>query len=82
MASSKIMFGIDLGTTNSSIARIRDGKPEVIRSETLKYTMPSCVHINRKQGVSVGDSAYRQMGEDMIKSFTTEGWEVNTFAEF
>lgn len=82
MASSKITYGIDLGTTNSSIARIKDGKPDVVRTENLKYTMPSCVHINRKQGVSVGDSAYRQMSEDMIKSFTTKGWEINTFAEF
>lgn len=82
MASSKIIYGIDLGTTNSSIARIKDGKPDVVRTENLKYTMPSCVHINRKQGVSVGDSAYRQMSQDLIKSFTTRGWEINTFAEF
>lgn len=82
MASSKITYGIDLGTTNSSIARIKDGVPDVVRTETLKYTMPSCVHINRKQGVSVGDSAYRQLSEEMNKSFTTQGWEINTFSEF
>lgn len=82
MASSKIIYGIDLGTTNSSIARIKEGKPDVARTETLKYTMPSCVHINRKQGVSVGDSAYRQLSEDLVKSFTTPGWEINTFSEF
>ncbi len=82
MASNKIVYGIDLGTTNSSVAKIKDGKPDICRSETLKYTTPSCVHVNRRQGIIVGDSAYRQLGEDLIKSFTTTEWEINTFAEF
>jgi molecular chaperone DnaK len=82
MASNKILYGIDLGTTNSSIAKITHGDIEISKSESLKTTSPSCVHFNRKQGVSVGDSSYKQLGEDLIRAFTTPEWEINTFAEF
>ena len=38
---NKIDYGIDLGTTNSAIARMENGVPTIIKSETLKDTVPS-----------------------------------------
>ena len=43
---NKIDYGIDLGTTNSAIARMENGKPKVIQTDLQKDTMPSCVAIN------------------------------------
>ena len=50
MARTKIDYGIDLGTTNSAIARMENGNPIIKKSDTLKDTVPSCVGINKKQG--------------------------------
>ena len=49
MRRIKIDYGIDLGTTNSAIARMEKGEPKIIKSDTLKDTMPSCVHYNKRQ---------------------------------
>ena len=49
MGQAKIIYGIDLGTTNSSIARIIDGKPKIQKSDVQKDTMPSCVHFKARK---------------------------------
>jgi len=55
---TKIDYGIDLGTTNSAIARIQDGQPVIIKSsDKQKDTMPSCVHFTRKKDIYVGETA-------------------------
>ncbi len=46
---NKIDYGIDLGTTNSAIARMENGKPKVIQTDIQKDTMPSCVAINPRK---------------------------------
>lgn len=61
MARLKIDYGIDLGTTNSAICRMEKGEPVIIKSDTLKDTMPSCVSFNKKKSVKVGDGAYNNM---------------------
>ncbi|MCD8289884.1 MAG: Hsp70 family protein, partial [Prevotella sp.] len=83
MARSKIDYGIDLGTTNSAICRMEKGKPTIIKSNTLKDTMPSCVSFNRRKGYFVGDSAYNAL--QMEKRAATKRWEENksdTYVEF
>jgi molecular chaperone DnaK len=55
-----IIVGIDLGTTNSEIAVIRDGKPEIIPVEG-EPIMPSCVSIDPGGNLLVGRSARNQM---------------------
>jgi len=54
---TKIDYGIDLGTTNSAIARMQNGAPVIIKSDKQKDTMPSCVHFTRKKDILVGDPA-------------------------
>ena len=61
---TKIDFGIDLGTTNSAIARIENGKPVIKKSDTLKDTIPSCVSINKKKDILVGDPANNVLKND------------------
>ena len=60
-ARGNMRYGIDLGTTNSAICRMEKGEPAIIKSDTLKDTMPSCVSVNKKGNIRVGDSAYNTM---------------------
>jgi molecular chaperone DnaK len=55
-----VIVGIDLGTTNSEIAVIRDGKPEII-SVDGEPIMPSCVGIDPAGNILVGRTAKNQM---------------------
>jgi len=50
-------IGIDLGTTNSLVARVRDGRPMVILDCNGKGLLPSVVHYDERGGVIVGDDA-------------------------
>lgn len=83
MARNKIDYGIDLGTTNSAICRMEKGVPVVIKTDVLKDTMPSCVSVNKKGSIKVGDGAYNAMKEDKRRS--TKTWRLgasNTYVEF
>jgi len=80
---NKIDYGIDLGTTNSAIARMENGVPVIKKTDTLKDTMPSCVHFNKKQNIWVGDTAFNIMKNDNTKALKTfEKGKTNTFIEF
>jgi molecular chaperone DnaK len=61
-----IDYGIDLGTTNSVIVRMERGVPRIIKSDTLKDTVPSCVHFNRRQHILAGDPAVNSMKSDIF----------------
>ncbi len=50
-------IGIDLGTTNSLVARVRDGKPAVITDCDDNGIVPSAVHYDARGGVIVGKDA-------------------------
>lgn len=76
MTRLKIDYGIDLGTTNSSICRMENGEPVILRTDTLREVMPSCVSFTRRQSVKVGDSAYNDMKLD--KRRATHTWKANT----
>src|SRR5690554_546831 len=83
MTRTKIDYGIDLGTTNSAISRMENGEPTIKKNDTLKDTMPSCVYINKKKAIQVGDSAYNALKRDRLKSMKdSEGFESNAFIEF
>lgn len=80
---NKIDYGIDLGTTNSAIARMENGVPTIKKSDTLKDTLPSCIHFNKRQDVLVGDTAFNVMKNDNTRALKTfEKGKTNTFSEF
>ena len=80
---NKIDYGIDLGTTNSAIARMENGVPTIKKSDTLKDTFPSCINFNKKKDVIVGDAAYNIMKNDNARALKTfEKGKTNTFIEF
>jgi len=83
MARTKIDYGIDLGTTNSAISRMENGEPTIKKTDTLKDTMPSCVYINKKKGIQVGDSSYSNLRRDKLKAMMNwDDSDSNAFIEF
>jgi molecular chaperone DnaK len=80
---NKIDYGIDLGTTNSAIARMENGVPTIKKTDTGKDTLPSCVHFNRRKDTLLGDGAVNAMKNEnayMLKTF--EKTKSNSFIEF
>jgi hypothetical protein len=53
-------YGIDLGTTNSRMAVMQSGKPEIIANSEGNRTTPSVVAINKNGERLVGQVANRQ----------------------
>lgn len=49
MARIKIDYGIDLGTTNSAIARMEGGESVIKQTKTLMDTLPSCVYFSKNK---------------------------------
>jgi len=54
MSGMTIDFGIDLGTTNSSIAQLKGTVVEVVKNNDNQDITPSAVHINKKGEAHVG----------------------------
>jgi len=84
MTRTKIDYGIDLGTTNSSIARMQNGESVIKKDESYGMdTTPSCVHFNKKGTMQVGKKAYNALGKERIKAFTQNDPSlINAFEEF
>ena len=83
MDRRKINYGIELGLTHSAISRMEKGEPVIIKSDVLKDTMPSCIHVNKKGSIKAGDGAYNTMKRD--KRRATKSWSKeasNTYVEF
>ena len=56
----KPIIGIDLGTTNSEVAIIREGRPFVIPDTAGNHILPSFVGLSPNEEVLVGESARNQ----------------------
>ena len=54
------VIGIDLGTTNSVVSIIENGKPKVLTNAEGNYTTPSVVGFGKKGEILVGQIAKRQ----------------------
>lgn len=83
MPQLKINYGIDLGTTNSAIARMEAGVPTIKKIEVTDDTMPSCVFFPKNKSIRVGKQAYNNMKSDKRKA--TKKWkaeDTNSFVEF
>lgn len=46
MAKQTVDYGIDLGTTNSAIARMEKKEPRIVKSRYQSDTIPSAVAIS------------------------------------
>ncbi len=55
-----MQLGIDLGTSNSSVAGYRDGRARLFRTPEGTEVMPSVIHIDRRGNRTVGVRAYDQ----------------------
>ena len=55
-----MQLGIDLGTSNSSVAGYRDGRTVLFRTPEGAEVMPSVIHIDRRGNRTVGVRAYDQ----------------------
>lgn len=60
MARLKVEYGIDLGTTNSALARIENGISTILEIDNSK-TVPSCVAYNRKGTPRTGITAKNEL---------------------
>lgn len=56
-----MIFGIDLGTSNSLIARLQDGRPQAIPNAIGQVLTPSVVSVDRDGTVLVGQSAKERL---------------------
>jgi molecular chaperone HscA len=62
---SDLIVGIDLGTTNSLVAYIKDEKPIAVKDPNGKSALvPSVVHFTPDQKVMVGDAAKEKLVTD------------------
>ncbi len=80
--SATINFGIDLGTTNSLIARGGGTEPEVFKNPIgLKETLPSAVAY-RKGRILIGDKAKEYVERDPANVFTGFKRKMGTAERF
>ncbi len=80
---NKIDYGIDLGTTNSAIVRMEHGVPIVKKTDKQADTLPSCIYINKKKELQVGEIPYHNMKADAIRALRNfQKADSNTFIEF
>ena len=61
--------GIDLGTTNSCVAVVIDGRPVLVPDEKGRRTIPSVVHFAPDGCVTVGHAAAKRLTRDPANTF-------------
>lgn len=82
MASDRINYGIDLGTTNSAIVRMKRGQPVVLKNDFQGDTTPSAVAFGPGGRIRVGELAYNQLGNDRLRALRADRELRNVFVEF
>jgi molecular chaperone DnaK len=79
----KINYGIYIGTSSASIAKMEAGVPCIIRSNTLKDSTPMAVFVNRRGAIQVGDAAMNAHKSERLNAI--KNWNSgndNSFMEF
>ena len=67
----KRAVGIDLGTTNSLVASIIDGRPQTLANDQGNVLLPSVVHYSDFSTVEVGDVAVNRATEDPLNTLVS-----------
>ena len=60
----RLILGIDLGTTNSLIAYIKDGKPLVLHHKNSSSLVPSVIYLDQNNNAIVGSEAKEKLITD------------------
>jgi len=60
----ELAIGIDLGTSYSSVAWLRDGQPEVLADDDGNRTQPSVISFLPQGGIAVGHAARARLAVD------------------
>ena len=71
-------YGIHLGNDYAAISRMENGVPVIIKTNTLKDVMPSCVSVSRRGSIKVGDTAIN----DLIIENSRDGRATNVYIDF
>ena len=80
---TKIDYGIDLGTTNSAIARMENGKPVILKSDVQKDTLPSSVAITPRKSIILGDAALAAHRKEKLRALELlDNGFTNSYIEF
>ncbi len=76
MARIKIDYGIDLGTTNSAIARMENGESVIKQTKNLMDTLPSCVYFSKnkkgEKALRIGMKAKDAVYSDAITALSKD----------
>jgi molecular chaperone DnaK len=81
VARATIDFGIDLGTTNSSIALLRGTNVEVFKNNENSEITPSAVWIDRDGALYVGQKAKDRLEDDLGNAFSEFKLQMGTTQE-
>ena len=82
MSRNRIDYGIDLGTTNSALARMENGDSIIKKNDLQSDTTPSAVAFGNKGRIRVGQQAYNQLKADRLASQKSGDFKPNVFVEF
>lgn len=63
--------GIDLGTTNSLVALVLNGTPEVLPDEEGRFLLPSVVRYLPEEGIAVGWDAVPHLASDPLNTISS-----------
>ncbi|MFQ5488117.1 MAG: Fe-S protein assembly chaperone HscA, partial [Gammaproteobacteria bacterium] len=63
--------GIDLGTTNSLVATVRDGLAEILPDEEGRHLLPSVVHYRPQGSPQVGAAAQSSVFDDPLNTIAS-----------
>ena len=79
---TKIDYGIDLGTTNSAIARMENGKPVILKSDVQMDTLPSCIAVTPRKSIIQGVAAAKAYRTEKLRAAENAGSDSNAYLEF
>lgn len=82
MASNRLKYGIDLGTTNSALVRMKRGEGQVVKLDMNRDTTPSAVAFGRRGQAVVGTRAYNLLRRDRLRALKQDRDIRNVFVEF
>ncbi len=67
----RLAIGIDLGTTNSLVATVRNGAPEVLKDHEGRKLLPSVVRYLDNGEIVVGEDAKLKISEDPLNTISS-----------